>query len=168
MSKMENLRDLLEHQIKDLYSAEKQIIEALPKIMENTKNKELKSLIAEHLEETKNQKKRLEKVAEIMKISADGETCKAMQGLVKEASSLIKEDASPEVMDAGLIADAQKVEHYEISGYGTAITFALELGLNEVADILKETIAEEKNADEKLNKIAMGKINQKAEKPSYA
>ena len=162
MSKMENLRDLLEHQIKDLYSAEKQIIDALPKVMENTKNEELKTIVAEHLEETKNQKRRLEKVAELLDISPDGETCKAMEGLVKETSSMIKEDASPEVMDAALIADAQKVEHYEISGYGTAITYANQLGLKEVADILKKTIDEEKTADEKLNKIAKSKINEEA------
>lgn len=159
---MENLKDLLIHQVKDLYSAEKQIIEALPKVMQNTKNEELKTIFADHLDVTKNQKKRLEKVAEIMKIDIEGETCKAMKGLVNETSSFIKEDATPEVKDAGLIADAQKVEHYEISGYGTAITYAESLGLKEVADILKQTIDEEKSADEKLNRIAKSKINEKA------
>lgn len=162
MEKMENLKDLLVHHVKDLYSAEEQMIEALPKVMENTKNPELKSIFADHLEVTKKQKKRLEDVADLMGISPSGETCKAMKGLVNETSSFIKEDASPEVKDAGLIADAQKVEHYEISGYGTAITYAESLGLTEVADILKQTIDEEKSADEKLNKIAKSKINEKA------
>lgn len=162
MEKMENLKDLLVHQVKDLYSAEEQIIEALPKVMESTKNAELRSIFADHLEVTKKQKKRLEEVAGMMNISPSGMSCEAMKGLINETSSFIKEDASSEVMDAGLIADAQKVEHYEISAYGTAITYAENLGMTEVADILKQTIDEEKSADEKLNQIAKSKINEKA------
>lgn len=164
MEKLENLKDLLIHQIKDLYSAEEQMIEGLPKVMQNTSNDELRTIFTEHLEVTKKHKKRLEEVAEKLDIDPSGQTCKAMKGLMNETSSFIKEDASPEVRDAGLIADAQRVEHYEISAYGTAITYAETLGLQDVADLLKQTIDDEKSTDERLNKIAKSKINERAEK----
>ncbi len=160
---MKNLRDLLEHQIKDLYSAETQLIKALPNVIEATTNRELKKAIQDHLEETKEQKERLERVAEILNMDPKGETCKAMKGLVKETSDMIDEDATDAVRDAGLICDAQRVEHYEIAGYGSAVSFAKQLNLNEVAEILSETLQEEKNADNKLAKIATSTVNQKAE-----
>lgn len=159
---MKNLKDLLEHEIQDLYSAESQMIDALPDMEKAASNSKLKKAFESHLKETKKQKERLEKVAELLGISPKGEKCKGMEGLVKEGKKMIEEDASPEVKDAGLIGAAQRVEHYEIAGYGTACTFAKMLGEKEVADLLGQTLEEEKSADEKLNDIALEKVNESA------
>ncbi|WP_247235371.1 ferritin-like domain-containing protein [Telluribacter sp. SYSU D00476] len=161
--KMMKLDDLLEHQLQDLYSAENQIIEALPLMQEKASNPQLKKAFEMHLEQTRQQKERLEKVAELLDIKIKGEKCKAMEGIIKEAQSFLKEDASPEVMDAGLIAEAQRVEHYEIAGYGTARHYAEELGHKEAAQLLGQTLEEEKSTDEKLNKLAIERVNVKAE-----
>ena len=136
---MKNLKDLFEHQLKDLYSAETQMIEALPKMAKHAHDKKLKEAIESHLEETKKQKKRLQEVCDDLGIKPTGEECKAMKGLVKEADSFLKEDANPDVRDAGIIAEAQRVEHYEISGYGTVIRYAKELGHKNIADKLAKT-----------------------------
>lgn len=159
--KMKSLEDLFHHELKDLYSAEQQLIEALPEMVKQATNTELKNAIENHLEETKAQKTRLEDVCDQLGIDPSGHTCKAMQGLIKEARELMKEDASPEVMDAALIAAAQRVEHYEIAGYGTACAFAESLGHSDIKEILGETLEEEKGADEKLTEIASS-VNQEA------
>ncbi|WP_027126854.1 ferritin-like domain-containing protein [Gelidibacter mesophilus] len=159
---MKTLEDLFEHQLKDLYSAESQLIEALPKMVKNASDSKLKKVFEDHLEETKKHKKRLEQVCDELKIDPKGETCKAMEGLIKEAESFIKEKKDDDVNNAGLIAEAQRVEHYEISGYGTAIRYAKELGHKDIASKLKETLDEEYGADDKLNKMAEQRLNRKA------
>lgn len=162
MTKLKNLEDLFHHEIKDLYSAEKQLIQALPKMAESATDPKLKQQFEEHLEETKVQKERIEKVCEILGVTPGRMKCKAMEGLIEEGQELIAEDADPEVKDAGLIASAQRIEHYEISGYGTAVHFAERLGQAEAHQLLSETLKEEQTADTKLNKLAKGYINQKA------
>ena len=159
---MKNLEELFEHQLKDLYSAESQLIEALPKMVKASHDSELKKAFESHLEETKNHKKRLEEICKELSIKPTGEKCKAMEGLVKEAESMIDEKADPEVKDAGLIAEAQRVEHYEISGYGTATRFAKELGHDSIAKKLQKTLDEEYNADQKLDNLAERRLNAKA------
>lgn len=159
---MKTLEDLFEHQLKDLYSAEDQLTKALPKMMEKAKDSKLKNAFEKHLEETKKQKKRIQEICEELGIQPTGETCKAMQGLIKEAESFLKEDASDEVLNAGLIAEAQRIEHYEIAGYGTVCTYAEELGHDEIAKKLKKTLDEEYSADEKLKSLAKNRLNKKA------
>jgi len=161
-----NLRDLLEHTIQDAYSAETQILEALPKMAKQASTPELKNAFKTHLAETKEQAKRLEKVGKLLKCEVEGEECKAMKGLVKETESFMKEDMSAEVSDAGLIMMAQKVEHYEIATYGTAIVYCRHLGETEAMALLEETLAEEKNCDVLLTTLAEGHINQDAEEVS--
>lgn len=162
MTKLKNLDDLFQHEIKDLYSAEKQLIQALPKMAESATDPKLKQQFEQHLEQTKAQKERIEKVCELLSISPGRIKCEAMEGLIKEGQELIAEDADPEVKDAGLIASAQRIEHYEISGYGTAVHFAERLGHAEAQQLLSETLKEEQTADTLLNKLAKGYINQKA------
>jgi len=159
---MKTLKDLFEHLLQDLYSAENQLIEALPKTAKNANNPKLKEAFENHLEETKGHKERLEEVFEILGLSSKEETCKAMKGLIEEVESFIKEAGSEEVMDAGLIAQAQRIEHYEISGYGTLVQYAKELGHNDIAKKLQKTLDEEYNADNKLNKLAESRINENA------
>ena len=159
---MRNLEDLFEHQLKDLYSAETQLIAALPKMAKAANDPKLREAFEGHLEETKTHKKRLQEVCDDLDIKPTGEECKAMKGLIKEAQSMIEEDAEKEVKDAGLIADAQRVEHYEISGYGTLVRFAKELGHKDIAKKLQKTLDEEYKADEKLNKMAEKRLNKKA------
>ncbi|TDB68285.1 ferritin-like domain-containing protein [Arundinibacter roseus] len=160
---MKNLDDLLEHQLKDLYSAESQIIKALPKMAKKASDEQLKQALTDHLAETEEQKKRLEEACKILGFKPSGETCKAIEGILKEASDFLSESAEPAVMDAGIIAEAQRVEHYEISGYGTAARYAKQLGHKEVAKLLDQTLAEEQNADTKLNNLAIERINVEAE-----
>ncbi|WP_276166374.1 ferritin-like domain-containing protein [Zobellia alginiliquefaciens] len=159
---MKNLNELFEHQLKDLYSAETQLIDALPKMAEKANDSKLKEVFKNHLEETKNQKKRLEEICDELDIKPTGETCKAMKGLIEEAKSFMGEAETDDVMDAGLIAEAQRVEHYEISGYGTAVRYAKELGKGDIAKKLQETLDEEYNADNKLDKLAEGRLNEEA------
>lgn len=159
---MKNLSELLEHQLQDLYSAEDQLIMALPKMAKNANNSKLQKAFEGHLEETKNHKMRLEEICEELGIKPKGEKCKAMEGLIKEAESFIKEAEDKEVMDAGLIAEAQRVEHYEISGYGTAAQFAKQLGHTDIAKKLKKTLDEEYGANDKLTKLAESRLNEEA------
>ncbi|MFV9483793.1 ferritin-like domain-containing protein [Christiangramia sp. ASW11-125] len=159
---MKNLKDLFEHQLKDLYSAETQLLKALPKMAENATDAKLKKTFEAHLEETKEHQQRLEEICKELEIKPTGETCKAMKGLIAEAEAFLKEDAEKEVRDAGLIADAQRIEHYEISGYGTVVRYAKELGYNSIAKKLQKTLDEEYKADEKLDKLAEGRLNKKA------
>jgi len=157
-----NLNDLLKHEIKDLFSAESQLINALPKMAKAASTSDLQKAFESHLEETKGHKERLEKAAELLGFSPTGETCNAMQGLIEEGEEIIEMDADEDVKDAGLIASAQRVEHYEIAGYGTACKFAKMLGKEEVRALLKKTLDEEYEADSKLNGIAEEKVNEAA------
>ncbi|MGI0107955.1 ferritin-like domain-containing protein [Salinimicrobium sp. WS361] len=159
---MKNLKDLFEHQLKDLYSAETQLVDALPKLQKNANDDKLKKAFEEHLKETEGHVKRLEEICDKLGIKPTGETCKAMQGLVKEAESFLKEDTEKDVQDAGLIAEAQRVEHYEISGYGTAVRYAKELGHDDIAAKLQKTLDEEYKADNLLTDMAEDRLNRKA------
>ena len=161
---MKNLEDLFQHQLKDLYSAESQLIKALPKMQKEASDEKLKKAIEKHLEETKEHKERLKKVCDELGIKPTGEECKAMKGLIEEAEHFLKEDADEDVKDAGIIAEAQRVEHYEISGYGTVIRYAKELGHDKIAKELAKTLEQEYKADEDLNKMAEGRLNREAKK----
>jgi ferritin-like metal-binding protein YciE len=161
--KMETLRELYVDELKDLYSAETQITKALPKMAKAASNKQLKSAFESHLEETKQHVTRLEQIFAEMDESPKGKTCEGMKGLLKEGDELMHEDADPEVMDAGLISAAQRVEHYEMAGYGTVRTYAELLGEENAMQLLEETLKEEKAADTKLSKVA-NKINVEANK----
>jgi len=173
MENMNQLRDLLKHEIKDLYSAEEQIIEALPKMIEKANNKQLKKALQQHLQVTEKQKNRLDDVLEQLGEEEEegsggilgmfkGDKCLAMEGIIKEGEKLMKEDMSPEVSDAAIIAAAQKVEHYEISSYGTARAYAQELNLRDVQNLLKQTLDEEYEADDMLTELAESRVNEKA------
>ena len=153
---MKNLKfeDLLKEELQDLYDAEKQIVDALPKMVEAASDGDLKAAFQEHLEQTREQVARLERVFETIGEQPAGRTCEGMQGLLKEGEMMIEELEKSPVLDAALIGAAQKVEHYEISGYGTARTLAEFLGQQDAADLLEETLDEEKAADDTLTQIA--------------
>lgn len=150
---MQTLNELLEDQIKDLYSAESQLVKALPKIAKAAQTAELKRAVEEHLQETRTHVQRLERVAEELEFKPKGKTCQGMKGLIEEGSEAA-EEAEGVVGDGALIAAAQRVEHYEISGYGTARAIARRLGHEQVAQLLEQTLEEESAADEKLSQIA--------------
>jgi len=153
--KLETLRELLIEQCQDLYSAEQQIVDALPKMVETASSPELKSAFQQHLEQTKSHVMRLDQVfRSFPNIDKDDKTCKGMEGLLKEGKEMIKQDAEPEVKDAGLIAAAQRVEHYEIASYGCARTYAQLLGMSDVGRLLQQTLDEEGETDKKLTAIA--------------
>ena len=160
--KQRDLQDLLEHEVKDLFSAENQLIEALPKMAKKASDSLLKQAIQEHLEETKGQAERLQQAMDLLGINPGRKKCKAMAGLIKEGEEWLEENASKAVKDAGIIAIAQKVEHYEISGYGSACYYAEMLGLNEVQQLLSANLEEEQMADTKLNDIAKSDVNRQA------
>ena len=161
---MKNLKDLFEHQLRDLYSAESQLISALPTMVKQANTPNLKKAFEMHLKETQEHQIRLKDVCEDLGISPTGEVCNAMKGLIKEAKEFLEENVENEfVRDAGIIADAQRIEHYEIAGYGTVLRFAKELGYTVIAEKLNKTLQEEYAADEKLNSLATNQINRKAE-----
>lgn len=162
MNKLNNLDDLFLHQLKDIYSAETQLIEALPEMQNQASSQQLKDAFSNHLKETKEHKQRLTDIAKTLEIELTGETCNAMKGLIKEAKEFISQDAEAMVRDAGIIADAQRIEHYEISAYGTALQFAKALNHTVAIDKLQQTLNEEKDADQTLNVIAEENINQQA------
>ena len=177
---MNNLRDLLKHEIDDLYSAEEQILSALPGMIEKASNPSLKNSLTEHLRITEQQKNRLDKVLQtlneggqdsgngkkkgILGLFGGKHKCKGMEGIIDEGKKIMGEDMDPDVMDAAIIASAQKVEHYEICGYGTARSYAEELGLQQVAALLEKTLDEEYDADDKLTFLAESRINKQAER----
>jgi len=161
---LENLRDLYVHELKDLYSAEKQIIKALPKMVKAAKNRQLSSAFSQHLEQTRRQAKRLEDILASHDESTRGPKCQGMEGVLKEGDEMIGEDAQDEVRDAGLIAAAQRVEHYEMAGYGCARTYAELLGDKKGARLLDTTLREEEATDLKLTKLAKSVINLRAKK----
>lgn len=156
--KLQSLEELFVHECKDLLSAEKQLVKALPKMAKGAANEQLKAAFEEHLEQTKTHVERLEQVFSALGKSPRAEHCKGMEGLIEEGSDLLEEDAEEMVKDAALIGAAQKVEHYEISGYGTARTLAEILGHDEAVELLQQTLDEEKETDEKLTKLAMSEI----------
>jgi ferritin-like metal-binding protein YciE len=156
---LETLTDLYIHELKDLFSAEKQLLKALPKMAKAASNKELVAGFQEHLEQTKGHAQRLEQILSNHKTTTRGPKCKGMEGIVAEGSEMIEEEADPEVKDAGLIAAAQRVEHYEMAGYGTARSYAELLDDQEGAKLLQTTLEEEKQTDQKLSKLAKSAIN---------
>ena len=163
--KLKTLHDLYIDELKDLYSAEHQLLKALPKMAKAASDSQLAKAFTGHLTETKGQVERLEKIFKKLDVSPRGKTCKAMEGLLEEGKEVMAEDADPTVMDAALIAAAQRVEHYEMAGYGCVRTFARLLGYEEAADLLQETLDEEGAADKKLTKLAETVINVEAVAP---
>jgi len=157
-----NLNELFEHTLKDIYFAERYIHKSLPAMMENARSEGLKQLFETHRGETEGHSERLEKVFASMDKSPAGEECPAIEGIVEEAEELMGEIDDPETLDAALTAAAQAVEHYEITRYGTLITWARELGNQEAARLLGETLEEEKSADAKLTGLAEDRLNRKA------
>ena len=159
---LDNLENVLILQLRDLSSAEEQLIDALPKMVEAATSPDLKIAFQAHLEETLHQKERLDQVLRLLNQEPGSETCQAMQGLIAEGEEIIGMDGDADVKDAALIAAAQRVEHYEIAGYGCARAFARRLGHNIVAALLQETLEEEGNADKILTDIAESGINMEA------
>lgn len=159
---LESMQDLLIHQLQDIYSAEKMLLKALPKMVERVSAEELKAAFSHHLSETQSQVTRLERIFKILDESPSGTKCKAMEGLIAEAEDMLGEDGNDAVIDAGIIADAQRVEHYEIAAYGTARTLAQTLGNTEAAQLLEESLEEEKEADQRLTEIAEAAVNVEA------
>lgn len=149
-------------EIRDLYDAERQLVKALPKMAKGASSDELRSLIETHLEETEGQVKRLERAFEMLDEKPRGKHCAGIAGIIKEGSDLLEEDFDGAVLDAGIIAGAQRAEHYEIGAYGSVIAWAKQMGEGDVASLLEETLEEEKGADEKLSALAEGSINQQA------
>src|SRR5688572_8919575 len=156
------LEELLIDEIKDLYSAENQIIKALPKMAKAVGSPELKRAFERHLEETRRQVERLDQISEALDVRLSGKKCKGMEGLIEEGKELMQEDLDENALDAGLIGAAQKVEHYEIAAYGTARSHATLLGLNKVARLLQQTLNEETATDKKLTQLAESLINAEA------
>jgi ferritin-like metal-binding protein YciE len=159
---MQTFQDLFLDQLRDLYDAENRIVKALPKMAKAAHGPELRSAFEEHLEQTRHQVERLEQIFEKMGTRARGKKCYSIKGIIEEGEDLIDEEPEPDVLDAGLIAAAQKVEHYEIASYGTVCTWAEHLGQHEACDLLRQTLAEEKATDEKLTHLAEVGINQAA------
>jgi ferritin-like metal-binding protein YciE len=159
---LQTLKDLYLHELKDLYSAENQIIKALPKMAKAATNRKLAAGFETHLTETKEHATRLEKILKSHGESTRGPKCKGMEGVIKEGAEMIEEDADDDVRDAGLISAAQRVEHYEMAGYGTARTYAQLLGDNQAAKLLQKTLNEEGATDKKLTSLASS-INVAAE-----
>jgi ferritin-like metal-binding protein YciE len=162
----ETLQDLLIETLRDTYNAEKQIVKALPRMAKAANSDELRAAFEEHLEVTKEQVTRLEQVFKELGVPVRGKHCVAMEGLIEEGKEVMEEDHDPEVLDAGLIAAAQKIEHYEIAAYGTVRTWAEMLGLTSAAQLLQQTLDEEAETDEKLTQLAMTTVNVEAQEGS--
>jgi ferritin-like metal-binding protein YciE len=158
------LHDLMVHELRDLYSAERQLVQALPKLARSVTAPELKSAIEDHLAQTEGHVARLEQAFELLGEPARGKKCRGMEGLIEEGRELLEEDMDPEVLDAGIIAAAQRVEHYEIAAYGTVCEYARTMQHTDVLSLLEATLDEEKEADDKLTAIAEGGINSLAER----
>jgi ferritin-like metal-binding protein YciE len=156
------LKDLFIEELRDIYHAEGQLVKALPKVAKTAHNADLKAAIEQHLEETKGQVNRLERVFETIGEKARGKKCDGMAGLIDEAKEMMEEEAEPDVLDAGIIAGSQKIEHYEIATYGCLCTWAKQLELDEAAELLGQNLEEEKAADAKLTELAEGHINAQA------
>jgi len=183
MDKMTDLKALLRHCVQELYSVEEQIIEAMPAMIAKAQSPSLKQALEQHLRVTETQRERIDQVRQMLGASEEsvtnytgilsnlfgpGSKCKGMEGLIDAGQKLMAENLSPEVMDAAIIGSSQKIEHFEIASYGTARTYAEELGLTQVAQLLQQTLDEEYGADEILTTLAVGSINQRAETGSGA
>jgi len=162
MAAMKSLEDLFINLLKDMYYAEKQILKALPKMAKKADSNELRQAFQHHLTETEGQVARLEQVFALCELKPSGKTCPAIKGIIEEGEEDMKEAKDADVLDAGMIADAQAVEHYEIARYGTLIAWARELGRSDCADLLAETLREEKETDRKLTGIAEDRVNRAA------
>ena len=160
--KLQTLQDLYLSELRDLYSAEHQIIDALPKVIEKVETAELRTALKDHLEQTRNHVARLEQVFEMHGEPAKKQKCKGMEGVLDEGAEMLAKDATPAVRDAAAISACQRVEHYEISAYGTVRTYAKQLGHDRAASLLDQTLKEESAADEKLTKIANSRVNVQA------
>lgn len=156
--KFESLHDLYLNELRDLYHAEKQILKALPKVIEKTKSQELQTALSNHLEETKGHVTRLEQVFRLHNEEPKAETCDGMKGILSEGEDILRHDENPAVRDAGIVAACQKVEHYEMAAYGSVRTWAEQMGHTQAAQILQQTLEEEKHADKKLTEIGQ-KLN---------
>jgi ferritin-like metal-binding protein YciE len=156
------MEDLFLEEIRDLYDAEKQLVKALPKMAKASTSEELRSAFNEHLEQTRGHVDRLDRIFTAIGAKSGGVKCAAMDGLVKEGEEMVSMTDEGMVRDAGLIAAAQRVEHYELAGYGSARTFAQHLGRNEAVQLLQETLDEEKETDERLTEIAESMVNERA------
>jgi ferritin-like metal-binding protein YciE len=163
---MQSLQDLLVEELKDLYNAENQLVKALPRMAKKASNEQLRQAFETHLKETEGHVDRLAQVFEALGEKAKGKKCHAMEGLVEEAKEMMGEDMDDDVMDAALIAAAQKVEHYEIASYGTVRTYAQLLGNKEAARLLQQTLDEEGKTDKLLSKLAESSINVEAAQPN--
>ena len=159
---VKSMEDLFLHTLKDIYHGEKQILRALPKMAKKASAPELRQAFEQHREETLGQVERLEQIFELLGKRARGEPCEAIEGLVEEGKEIMEEVQDADVLDAGLIAAAQAVEHYEIARYGTLAAWSKQLGQKEVAELLSQTLAEDKKTDELLNRLAEGRINKRA------
>lgn len=162
MDKLNTLGDLFVHELKDLYSAEQQILQALPKMAGATEHQELQRAFSEHEQVTRDQVRRLDMIADDLGVDLKGHKCKGIEGIIKEGEDLLKADADADVLDAGLISAAQRVEHYEIAGYGTARTFARRLGHDRAAELLQQTLNEEGDTNQRLTQIAEDMVNRDA------
>jgi ferritin-like metal-binding protein YciE len=165
--KIRSFDDLYVDQLRDLYSAENQIIKALPKMIKSTSSQELKHAFQEHLEQTRGHAERLEQIFDELDVSSKGPKCKGMTGVLEEGEDLLSDVADPAILDAALIAAAQRVEHYEMAGYGCARTYAHMLGRDRDANLLQQTLGEEKDTDEKLTQLAERAINIHAVEASH-
>lgn len=161
---LDSLHDLMVHELKDIYSAERQLLQALPKMAKAASSTELQEAFTNHLEQTKEHASRLEQVLEGLGESTRGPKCKGMEGLIEEGKSMIEEEGDDAVRDAGLIAAAQRVEHYEIAGYGCVRTYADLLGMADSSALLQQTLNEEGMTDKQLTKLAEQVINLEAER----
>ena len=165
---LDSLQDLFVEELKDLYNAENQLVKALPKMAKHATAPELKAAFTEHLEVTRKQVDRLNEIFSILSVNPKGKRCKAMEGLIEEGGEVFAKKGNPSVIDAALIAAAQRVEHYEMAGYGCARTFAKLLGHSDAEKLLQETFDEESEADSKLTEIAESVINTQAQQASGA
>lgn len=160
---LDHLMDLYLDELKDVYNAEQQILKALPKMASKATNAELRTAFQDHQAMTQEQVKRLDVIFDSLEQSPAGKKCKGMEGLLEEGEDMMKEDADPDVLDAAMISAAQRVEHYEIAAYGSLRTYANQLGLNDHAKLLQQTLDEEGNTDKLLTKIAERRVNRDAE-----
>jgi len=166
--KFNSLHDLFISELKDLYSAEKQIVRALPKMAKAASSSELQDAFQEHLQQSKGHIDRLEEIFDMLRVSSRNKKCKGIEGIIGEGEELIskgKKNSNPDALDAGIVAAAQKVEHYEIAGYGTVRTYASMLGHDKAANLLQQTLDEEKETDQKLTQLAETMINVEAAQP---
>lgn len=166
MAKLASLDDLLVHELQDMYNAEAQILKALPKMTKAATNRDLKAAFEEHRVQTEGQVKRLEQVFKLLGHPVKGKKCEGMAGLIEEGKTVMEQDADPAVLDAALIAAAQKIEHYEIASYGCICTYAEMLGHEEAHELLGQNLDEEETTDERLTALAESVVNVQAEEGS--